>query len=90
MADFFFFGDARNGGDLKLQRQKKIMVIFHPSNAMKEGEIKEKLKKIDPASQRLELIIGADKEKETLVFPLGIYSGKAQVQDGLTVLESVV
>lgn len=53
---------------------------------MKVAEFKSRLKEIDPLDDRIEVFIEDEKEIATLVSPLGIFSGKARIEDGIQVL----
>ena len=67
-----------------------IMMIFHPGKGMLFDEIRKQIKQLDPDGVFTEVYLGSKKEHATLVFPLGVFSGRKRIEDGLAVLKNML
>ncbi len=70
--------------------KRPIVVIFHPGKGALLKEVRKQLDEIDPEKSRLQVFVGSRSKLATLISPLGVFTGRERIEDGLLALKHVM
>lgn len=76
------------GGKLTIQRRNnEILVIFSPGRGMSLAEFQSQIRKLKRTNSQIEASIEREEIDATLVSPLGVFSGRSRIVQGLAALQ---